>query len=156
MLLRVIAVGTKMPAWVDDAVDTFSRRMPPELRIDWKPVRAEPRESGGSASQWREREAQRIREALPARARLVLLDERGRDLDSARLATRLAAWQDSAHAVALVIGGPDGLDDSLRTQADETLRLSSLTLPHALVRVLLAEQLYRAWSINAGHPYHRE
>lgn len=156
MLLRVIAVGLKMPAWVDEAVDTFSRRMPPELRIEWKSVRAEPRESGGSAVQWREREAQRIREALPLRARLVLLDERGKDLDSAKLASKLAAWQQDAQPVAMIIGGPDGIDDSLRTQAAEILRLSSLTLPHALVRVVLAEQLYRAWSINAGHPYHRE
>jgi 23S rRNA (pseudouridine1915-N3)-methyltransferase len=156
MLLRVIAVGTRMPAWVEAAVDDFSRRMPPELRIDWHPVRAEPRTGGGNAQQWKAREARRIRDALPEGARLILLDERGADLDSARLAARLAAWQRDAPAVALVIGGPDGLDDTLRSQATETLRLSSLTLPHALVRVLLAEQLYRAWSINSGHPYHRE
>lgn len=156
MLLRVIAVGLRMPAWVDAAVDDFSRRMPAELRIDWKPVKAEPRTSGGSPAQWKAREAQRIRDASPAGARLVLLDERGADLDSARLASRLAVWQREAQAVAIVIGGPDGLDDTLRAQAGETLRLSSLTLPHALVRVLLAEQLYRAWSINSGHPYHRE
>jgi 23S rRNA (pseudouridine1915-N3)-methyltransferase len=156
MLLRVIAVGLRMPAWVDAAVDDFSRRMPAELRIDWKPVKAEPRTSGGSPAQWKAREAQRIRDASPAGARLVLLDERGADLDSARLAARLAVWQREAQAVAIVIGGPDGLDDTLRAQAGETLRLSSLTLPHALVRVLLAEQLYRAWSINSGHPYHRE
>jgi 23S rRNA (pseudouridine1915-N3)-methyltransferase len=156
MLLRVIAVGTRMPAWVDAAVEDFSRRMPPELRIDWLPVKAEPRTGGGNARQWKAREAQRIREALPDGARLVLLDERGADLDSARLAVRLAAWQRDAQPVALAIGGPDGLDESLRAQAAETLRLSSLTLPHALVRVVLAEQLYRAWSINSGHPYHRE
>lgn len=156
MLLRVIAVGLRMPAWVDAAVDDFSRRMPAELRIDWKPVKAEARTAGGSPTQWKAREAQRIRDALPAGARLVLLDERGADLDSTRLASRLAAWQREAQAVAIVIGGPDGLDDTLRAQAGETLRLSSLTLPHALVRVLLAEQLYRAWSINSGHPYHRE
>jgi len=156
MLLRVIAVGTRMPAWVDAATDDFSRRMPPDLRIDWKPVKAETRTGGGSAPQWKAREARRIREALPEGARLVLLDEHGSDLDSTRLAARLAAWQRDAQPVALVIGGPDGLDDSLRQEATETLRLSSLTLPHALVRVLLAEQLYRAWSINSGHPYHRE
>jgi 23S rRNA (pseudouridine1915-N3)-methyltransferase len=84
------------------------------------------------------------------------LDEHGRDLDSARLAARLTAWQEDARPVALIIGGPDGVDASIRSAAEETLRLSSLTLPHAMVRVLLAEQLYRAWSINAGHPYHRE
>jgi 23S rRNA (pseudouridine1915-N3)-methyltransferase len=87
---------------------------------------------------------------------MVLLDERGADLDSTRLAARLTAWQRDGQPVAIVIGGPDGVDDAIRSQAAETLRLSSLTLPHALARVLLAEQLYRAWSINAGHPYHRE
>jgi len=156
MLLRVIAVGTRMPAWVDQAVDDFSCRMPAELRIDWKPVKAEPRAAGGSAAQWKNREAQRIQDALPSGARMVLLDERGADLDSNRLAARLSAWQRDGQPVAIVIGGPDGVDDAVRAQAAETLRLSSLTLPHALARVLLAEQLYRAWSINAGHPYHRE
>ena len=156
MLLRVIAVGTRMPGWVDDAVDAYSRRMPPELRIDWKPVKAEPRESGGGAARCMAREALRIREATPAGARVVVLDERGADLTSARLAERLLAWQRDARPVAIVIGGPDGIDPDLKAQADESLRLSSLTLPHALVRPLLAEQLYRAWTIAGGHPYHRE
>lgn len=156
MLLRVIAVGTRMPAWVGAAVDTYSRRMPSELRIDWKPVKAEPRDAAGGAARCMAREAQRIRDALPAGARLVLLDERGTDLTSATLTERLRAWQRDARAVAIVIGGPDGVDPDLKAQADETLRLSSLTLPHALVRPLLAEQLYRAWTIASGHPYHRE
>jgi 23S rRNA (pseudouridine1915-N3)-methyltransferase len=156
MLLRVIAVGTRMPDWVDAAVDAYSRRMPPELRIDWRVVKAEPRDAGGNASRCMAREAQRIREAMPAGARLVVLDERGADLDSAGLAARLSAWQREARAVAIVIGGPDGIDAELKAQAADRLRLSSLTLPHALVRVLLAEQLYRAWTIVDGHPYHRE
>jgi 23S rRNA (pseudouridine1915-N3)-methyltransferase len=156
MLLRVIAVGTRMPGWVDEAVDAYSRRMPPELRIDWRPVKAEPRDAGGGAARCMAREAQRIRDALPAGARLVALDERGEDIGSTRLAERLLAWQRDARPVAIVIGGPDGLDPALKAQADETLRLSSLTLPHALVRPLLAEQLYRAWTIAGGHPYHRE
>ncbi|MFN5881315.1 MAG: 23S rRNA (pseudouridine(1915)-N(3))-methyltransferase RlmH, partial [Burkholderiales bacterium] len=101
-------------------------------------------------------EALRIEEALPAQARLVLLDERGKDLDSNGLAQRLSRWQQDAQPVALVIGGPDGVDERIRLRADSSIRLSSLTLPHALVRVVLAEQLYRAWSILAGHPYHRE
>jgi 23S rRNA (pseudouridine1915-N3)-methyltransferase len=102
------------------------------------------------------REAQRIRAQLPPRCKLVVLDERGEDLTTVALAQRLAGWQLDAAPVAIVIGGPDGIAPELRTAADQTLRLSSLTLPHALVRVLLAEQLYRAWSINAQHPYHRE
>ena len=156
MLLRVIAVGQRMPHWVDEGVDEFSRRMPPELRIEWRAIKAEARNAGGSAQQWKDREAQRILEALPGQARLVLLDERGKDVDSAGLAAHLARWQEEARPVAIVIGGPDGVNDQIRTRADACLRLSSLTLPHALVRVVLAEQLYRAWSILAGHPYHRE
>src|SRR5690606_31120906 len=96
-----------------------------------------------------------IKAALPASARRVVLDERGRDIDTATLAHRFEAWREGARPVAILVGGPDGLEPALKASADETLRLSSLTLPHPLVRVLLAEQLYRAWSINAGHPYHR-
>jgi len=156
MLIRVIAVGQRMPRWVDEAVEDFSKRMPPELKIEWRAVKAEPRQGGGTARQWKEREALRIEEALPPQARLVLLDERGKDLDSTGLAERLSRWQQDAQPVALVIGGPDGVDDRIRQRADSSIRLSSLTLPHALVRVVLAEQLYRAWSILAGHPYHRD
>ncbi|HVL54964.1 MAG TPA: 23S rRNA (pseudouridine(1915)-N(3))-methyltransferase RlmH [Burkholderiaceae bacterium] len=155
MQLRVIAVGARMPAWVDQAVDEFARRLPPEFRLEWRTVKAEPRGASGAPDQWRSREAQRIRDALPAGARLVLLDERGDDIGSEQLAQRLARWRDAAQPVALVIGGPDGVDAALRAAAHETIRLSTLTLPHALVRIVLAEQLFRAWSILAGHPYHR-
>ena len=156
MLIRIVAVGTKMPAWVGAAVDDYARRLPGEWRIDWREVRAEPRGASGHAGAWMQREAARIRVALPDDARLVVLDERGRNLDSRQFAQRVAAWRDQAQPVAIVIGGPDGLDADLARSAHETLRLSSLTLPHPLVRVLLAEQLFRAWSILAGHPYHRE
>jgi 23S rRNA (pseudouridine1915-N3)-methyltransferase len=156
MLLRIIAVGARMPGWVDQAVDEYTRRMPPELRIEWRAVKAENRNAGGASRQWQEREAQHIRDAVPEGARLVILDERGDDVDSAGLATRLARWQAAGTAVALVIGGPDGIEAGLKAAAHERLRLSSLTLAHPLVRVVLAEQLYRAWSINAGHPYHRD
>jgi len=156
MQVRVIAVGTRMPGWVDEAVDAYAKRMPPELRVEWRAVKAEPRDGGAAAARCMAREAQRIREAMPAGARLVVLDERGADLTSAKLSERLLAWQRDARAVAIVVGGPDGLDPALKAQADESIRLSSLTLPHALVRPLLAEQLYRAWTIAGGHPYHRE
>ena len=156
MLIRIVAVGTKMPAWVGAAVDDYARRMPPDWRVEWREVRAEPRGASGHAAAWMQREAERIRAALPQAARLVVMDERGRDLDTRGLAQRVAAWRDEAQPVAIVIGGSDGLDPALARDARETLRLSSLTLPHPLVRVLLAEQLFRAWSILAGHPYHRE
>lgn len=152
----MVAVGTRMPRWVEEAVDDYTGRLPPELRVEWREVKAEPRSGAGDAATWMAREAQRIRTALPPAARLVVLDERGADLSTRELAGRLRRWQDDARAVAVVIGGPDGLDASLKAQADETLRLSSLTLPHALVRVILAEQLFRAWSVLANHPYHRD
>lgn len=155
MRIRVIAVGTKTPAWVATAVDDYVRRLPPEWRVEWREVRAEARGEGGRAANWMQREATRIQAALPAGARLVVLDEHGLDDDSRAFAARVAAWQRDARPVAIVIGGADGLDASLKAAAEERLRLSSLTLPHALVRVVLAEQLFRAWSILAGHPYHR-
>jgi 23S rRNA (pseudouridine1915-N3)-methyltransferase len=156
MRIRVIAVGLRMPAWVDEAVTEYARRMPSDIAVEWRAVKAEPRHATGTAAQYKFREAQRIREALPSAARQVLLDERGADRDSADFAQRLSAWRHDARPVAIVIGGPDGLDASLHQTADETLRLSSLTLPHPLVRIVLAEQLYRAWSILSNHPYHRE
>jgi 23S rRNA (pseudouridine1915-N3)-methyltransferase len=156
MQLRIVAVGTKMPAWVGAAVDDYARRLPGDWRVEWREVRAEARGASGHPGAWMQREAERIRGVLPAGARLVVLDQRGRDLDTPQFALRIAAWRDAARPVAVVIGGPDGLDPALARSADETMRLSSLTLPHPLVRVLLAEQLFRAWSILAGHPYHRE
>jgi 23S rRNA (pseudouridine1915-N3)-methyltransferase len=156
MLIRVVAVGTRMPAWVGAAVDDYTKRFPPGFTVEFREVRAEARSNAGNAAAWMLKEAGRIEAALPAGCRLVVLDERGRDLDTRRLAERMRAWQEEARPVALLIGGPDGLDATLKARADESLRLSSLTLPHPLVRVLLAEQLYRGWSILAGHPYHRD
>ena len=144
-----------MPAWVDQATQEYRRRMPPEIKLELQEVKAEARANDGSASQCLLREAQRIRGALPEGARCVILDERGADLSSVQLSRRLAHWRQQARPIAIIIGGPDGLDASIKTMAHETVRLSSLTLPHALVRVLLAEQLFRACSILSNHPYHR-
>jgi 23S rRNA (pseudouridine1915-N3)-methyltransferase len=160
LLVRIVAVGQRMPAWVDAATADYLKRLPPEIRVELCPVKAETRGSDArkpaAARALLLREAQRIRAQLPERCRLVILDERGANLSTTAMAARLAAWQLEANPVAIVIGGPDGLDADLRSAAQETIRLSSLTLPHGLARVLLAEQLYRAWSINAQHPYHRE
>lgn len=155
MLIRVITVGTKPPAWVETAVEDYGTRMPAEINLQWKEIRPEPRTASGSAATWMAREAQRIREVLPASAWMVALDERGKDLGTLALAKRLEHWRVQARPVAILIGGPDGLDAALRAQADEQIRLSSLTLPHMLVRVVLAEQLFRAWSVISKHPYHR-
>jgi 23S rRNA (pseudouridine1915-N3)-methyltransferase len=150
----LVAVGARMPAWVDAAFADFAKRMPAELRLELKEVKAEPR-AGKSAAQLMAAEAARIDAAVPRGARRIVLDEHGDRVTSAQLAARIVAWQGEGRDAVLIVGGPDGIDPALKARADETLRLSDLTLPHALVRVVVAEAIYRAWSINAGHPYHR-
>ncbi len=156
MKLHVIAVGQRVPDWAQTAWDDYVKRFPPELRVELKAIKAEPRAGGKTPHQLRAAERQRIEAAIPKGARVVALDEHGTSLTTVALAARLRQWQLGGGDVALLIGGPDGLDPLLLQAADERIRLSDLTLPHAMVRVLLAEQLYRAWSVNAGHPYHRE
>ena len=155
MKLVVVAVGQRVPDWAQTAWDDYAKRFPPELRVELKAVKTEPRASK-SVESIHAAERQRIEAAIPKGAHVVALDERGTALSTMQLAQRLKAWQMQGGDVALVIGGPDGLDPEFRQSAGERVRLSDLTLPHAMVRVLLVEQLYRAWSINAGHPYHRE
>jgi 23S rRNA (pseudouridine1915-N3)-methyltransferase len=156
MRLLIVAVGQRQPAWARDAYDEFAKRFPPECRLELIEVKAEPRSGGKTAAQLMAAEAVRLSAAAPQRARKVALDEHGARVTTQQLADRLRAWRDDGRDVVLWIGGPDGLDPALRSRADESLRLSDLTLPHALARVLLAEALYRAWSVLAGHPYHRE
>jgi 23S rRNA (pseudouridine1915-N3)-methyltransferase len=155
MRLLVVAVGQRVPDWAQVAWDDYAKRFPPELRLELKAVKTEPRASKTLAALLAA-ERERIEAAIPKGARIVALDERGTALTTMALAGKLKDWQLENDAVALVIGGPDGLDPAFRQAAHERIRISDLTLPHAMVRVLLAEQLYRAWSINAGHPYHRE
>ena len=156
MKLHVVAVGTRMPSWVDEAYAEFARRMPREMPMELTEVKAEPRSGGKLPPALMAAEAVRLRAALPTRCRKVILDEHGSDLTTQALAQRMEKWLAGGEDVALLIGGPDGLDPTFKQEATETLRLSSLTLPHALVRVLLAEALYRAASLLKGHPYHRE
>jgi 23S rRNA (pseudouridine1915-N3)-methyltransferase len=156
MRLLLASVGQRPPAWAEAAYDDFAKRFPPELKLALKAVKAEPRTSGKTAAQLMAAEAQRLEAAVPKGARRVVLDERGARLTTVQLADRLRFWLGDGRDVALLVGGPDGLDPALKATADETLRLSDLTLPHAFVRVLLAEALYRAWSVTANHPYHRE
>jgi len=155
MKLWLVAVGQRQPAWADAAYADFAKRFPPEMRLELKAVKAEAR-GGKTAEQLMAAEAARIEAAVPRGARRVVLDEHGTRLTTTQLAQRLTAWQHDARDVALLIGGTDGLDAALKASADETLRLSDLTLPHAFVRVLLAEALYRAWTVTINHPYHRE
>jgi 23S rRNA (pseudouridine1915-N3)-methyltransferase len=154
VLLRIVAVGQRVPDWAQTAWDDYAKRFPPEIRVELKAVKTEPRGSKTLETLYAAERA-RIEAAIPKGARTVALDERGEALNTPALARRLTQWQEQGD-VALLIGGPDGLDPALREGAHERIRLSDLTLPHAFARVLLIEQLYRAWSINAKHPYHRE
>jgi 23S rRNA (pseudouridine1915-N3)-methyltransferase len=153
--LLVVAIGQRQPAWADEAWADFAKRFPPECKLELKALKAEVR-TGRTAAQCMASEATRIEAALPRGVRRIVLDERGTRLTTAQLAQRVQAWREDGRDAALLIGGPDGLDPALKASADETLRLSDLTLAHAFARVLLAEALYRAWSLLQGHPYHRE
>ena len=155
MRLRIVALGHRMPAWVNDAVADYTKRLPRELAFELVALRPAPRDRGRTVQQLLADEAQRIRASCEG-ARLVALDERGAAWTTRMLADHLTRWRDEGADVAFVIGSADGLDADLKRNADEVVALSAMTLPHGLVRVLLAEQLYRAASLNAGHPYHRE
>ncbi len=155
MKLVLAAVGQRQPAWADTAYEDFAKRFPPEMRLELKAVKAEPRGSK-TAEQLMAAEAARLEAAAPKGARRVVLDERGERLTTVQLAQRLQAWQRDGRDVVIFIGGPDGLHPEIKAGADDTVRLSDLTLPHAFVRVLLAEALYRSWTVMVNHPYHRE
>ena len=155
MRLTIVAVGQKVPDWAQTAYDDYAKRFPPELKLELKAVKTEPRASK-TLDTLLAAERVRIEAAIAKNCRIVALDERGTAVTTVALAERLKVWQLSGDDVAIVIGGPDGLDAGFKQSAHERLRLSDLTLPHAMVRVLLIEQLYRAWSITINHPYHRE
>ncbi len=155
MRLLIVAVGQRVPDWAQTAWDDYVKRFPFELKVELKAVKTEPRASK-ALDTLLAAERSRIEAAIPKGFRVVALDERGTALTTMALAQKLENWQLFGDDVALVIGGPDGLEPAFRQAAHERIRLSDLTLPHAMVRVLLIEQLYRAWSINANHPYHRE
>lgn len=155
MRLTIVAVGMKVPDWAQIAYDDYAKRFPPEIKVELKAVKTEPRASK-TLDTLLLAEKSRIDAAIPRGTHIVALDERGSNVTTVALAERLKAWQLSGDDVAIVIGGPDGLEAGFKKAAHERLRLSDLTLPHAMVRVLLIEQLYRAWSITINHPYHRE
>ncbi len=155
MRLCIVAVGQRVPDWAQTAWDDYAKRFPHEIKIDLKAVKTETRGSKSLDAIYAA-ERTRIEAAIPKGSRIVALDERGTSLTTMALAGRLNDWQLGGGDVALVIGGPDGLEPAFRQAAHERIRLSDLTLPHAFARVLLIEQLYRAWSIQAKHPYHRE
>jgi len=155
MQLFIIAVGNKMPDWVESGYQEYAKRMPTECRLNLKEIRPADRSSNRSAESVMALEQERIKGALPKNARIIALDEHGKNVTTMQLAQELEKWQQEGRDIAFVIGGADGLDSKFKKEADDLIRLSNLTLPHGMVRILLAEQLYRAWSITKNHPYHR-
>lgn len=146
MKLHIISVHHKLPNWASDAIADYVKRMPPDCAIVLKELKPDINPA---------KEAQKIREAIPKSSYVVAMDERGKDISTQALSEHLAHWRTLGQDITLLIGGADGLDPELKKEAQLSLRLSSLTLPHAMAKLLLIEQLYRAWTILQGHPYHR-
>ena len=155
MNLRLVALGHRMPDWVSAGWSDYARRLPREFALQLVELKPEPRTRGKSVAQLLAVEAERIFAACKG-ALVVAFDERGRPWTTRMLAERLGRWRDDAREIAFVVGSADGLADTVRAHATEVVALSPLTLPHALVRVIIAEQVYRAASLLAGHPYHRD
>ncbi|WP_293778228.1 23S rRNA (pseudouridine(1915)-N(3))-methyltransferase RlmH [uncultured Oxalicibacterium sp.] len=155
MQLLIAAVGHKMPAWIESGFSEYVKRMPHDCRIVLKEIKPVERSGSKTAETAMAMERTRIEAALPKGARIIALDERGKDLTSVQLSQSLTQWQQDGRDVAFIIGGADGLDPEFKRNADMLVRISSMTLPHGMVRVMLAEQLYRAWTITQNHPYHR-
>jgi 23S rRNA (pseudouridine1915-N3)-methyltransferase len=156
MRISVVAVGTKMPSWVKEAVEEYSRRLPRELKLQWREIPLARRVRDSKPEQLREREGEQMLKAIAASDQVIALDVHGERISTAQLARQVETWQMSGTNYTLLVGGPDGLSPGCLQRASARWSLSDLTLPHPLVRVLLAEQLYRAWTITVNHPYHRE
>ncbi len=154
MKISIIAVDLRSPSWASEAVEDYLQRFPRDWKVELKAVREEPRK-GQSKEKLMAAEAERIRKALPKGSALISLDERGKDLTTMDFANLLDQWKNRGEEIAFVIGGTDGIDPGLKKDSRMLIRLSSMTLPHALARVILCEQIYRAWSILNNHPYHR-
>ena len=155
MRIHLLAVGQKMPAWVEQGYKEYAQRMPVEARLELKEIAPGKRGKNADIKRIVQDEGQRIQQAIPKNSRIVVLDVKGKSWSTERLADRLGDWMQSGQDVSLLVGGPEGLSADCRALADEKWSLSPLTFPHPLVRVILAEQLYRAWSVLRNHPYHR-
>ncbi len=155
MHIRLLAVGDRQPSWVDEAFGAYSTRLPREWKFRLDVIPTARRQKNDKSGRAMEAEGESILAKLHPGEQVILLDERGRQLDSKGLAGKLSDWQTDGRDLCFVIGGPDGLADTCKQRAEFSWSLSKLTLPHGLARVLFAEQLYRAWSLQTGHPYHR-
>ncbi len=155
MKIVLAAVGTRMPDWVSRGYTEYAARLPHECRLELREAPMARRGKNADLARLKREEADRLRASVPAGAHVVALEVGGKPWSTGDLATRLSGWLGSGRDVALLVGGPDGLDPELSASATERWSLSPLTLPHPLVRVILAEQIYRAWTVKAGHPYPR-
>ena len=155
MRIHLIAVGTRMPSWVVEGYQEYAKRLPRECRLQLTEVPLSKRHKSLTAAQAKQQEGQALLAALPKDCTVIALDVGGKGWGTEDLARRLSDWLGSGRDVALLVGGPDGLSPSCLERADQRWSLSALTYPHSLVRIVLAEQLYRAWTLNTGHPYHR-
>ncbi len=156
MRISIITIGTRMPSWVTEGVQEYNRRMPRELGVQWLELPLTRRGKDARPEQLRAREGEQILKAIPQGDKVIALDVRGKSLSTEQLAGQLSDWQMSGDNYSLLIGGPDGLSPKCLQRAERRWSLSDLTLPHPLVRIVLAEQLYRAWTITVNHPYHRQ
>ena len=156
MKLYLIAVGHKMPDWISAGYEEFAKRMPRDFPLRLIELKPDKRNAGRTPQQVMAEEAERILAAIPNGARVLALDERGANWTTMKLAAQMKEWQRDGRDTVFIIGGTDGLDPSVKQRADQLLQLSAMTLPHGMVRVLLAEQLYRGVCILNNHPYHRE
>jgi 23S rRNA (pseudouridine1915-N3)-methyltransferase len=155
MKLNLLAVGTKMPAWVSEGYQEYAKRLPRECSLHLQEIAPAKRGKSGSATQWIKEESERLLASIPDNHHVIALDVKGKSWTTEQLASQLENWQADGRDVTLLIGGPDGMSDECLQRADQRWSLSALTLPHPLVRIVMAEQLYRAWTVTQNHPYHR-
>lgn len=155
MRISVIAVGTRMPAWVSEGIAEYTKRLPRELKLVWSEIPLARRGKESSAQKLCAAEGEQILKAISPGEQVIALDVAGKRVSTVQLAEQLEIWKMSGDSCSFLVGGPDGLSPACLARADQCWSLSDLTLPHPLVRVLIAEQLYRAWTITVNHPYHR-
>lgn len=156
MQIDLIAVGKRMPAWIETAVKEYSKRLPKNIQFKIIEITPAIRGKNNNAENYKQKEQENIEAALSPKSIIIALDERGKTISSQQLADQLQTWNDEQQHIIIIIGGADGLSDGIKKKANQMWSLSKMTLPHGLVRVMLVEQIYRAWTITQNHPYHRE
>jgi 23S rRNA (pseudouridine1915-N3)-methyltransferase len=156
MQIDLIAVGKRMPAWIESGFKEYAKRLPKNLNLKLIEITPATRGKNNSAENYKQKEEENISAALSKDSLMIIFDEHGKSISSTSLANKLEVWNEEQQHISLIIGGPDGLSDSIKKKANQQWSLSEMTLPHGLVRVMVVEQLYRAWSITQNHPYHRE